>query len=190
MPDAPAPFTRIATARVDDVVVRGKSLCRDLIGQVTFTEMTYLAVVEVAPTPGQAAVVDACLVALMEHGLTPSVLAGSSASSAPRRSRVPSPPASSWASGASSSAPVGVPLRCSRRPLPGLRGSTPRATGSPPSTGPPGVRSRASDTRSTGPTTPARLASSRSPTTTASPGGTCPRCARSRARSTQRTAAT
>lgn len=67
--------TSIAIATADDVTVRGRSLCRELIGKLTFTEMTYLQITGRAPTAGQAAVVDACLVTLMEHGLTPSVLA-------------------------------------------------------------------------------------------------------------------
>lgn len=67
--------TSIATSTADDVFVRGKSLCRDLIGKVSFTQMTYFHVTGRMPTPAQTAVVDACLVALMEHGLTPSVLA-------------------------------------------------------------------------------------------------------------------
>jgi citrate synthase len=67
--------TRIAHGTREDVLVRGHSLCRDLIGKLTFTEMTYLQVTGRMPTKEQAAVVDACLVALMEHGLTPSVLA-------------------------------------------------------------------------------------------------------------------
>ncbi len=67
--------TSIATSTADDVFVRGKSLCRDLVGKVTFTQMTYFQVTGRMPTPAQTAVVDACLVALMEHGLTPSVIA-------------------------------------------------------------------------------------------------------------------
>ena len=69
------PVTRIATHTPEDVFVRGKSLCRDLIGKVTFTEMTYFQMLGRLPSPGQAAVLDACLVTLTEHGLTPSVLA-------------------------------------------------------------------------------------------------------------------
>src|SRR5271154_7138305 len=69
------PTTRIATHTAEDVFVRGRSLCRELIGKLTFTEMTYLQITGRTPTVGQTAVVDACLVTLMEHGLTPSVLA-------------------------------------------------------------------------------------------------------------------
>jgi citrate synthase len=67
--------TSIGTSNADDVYVRGKSLCKDLIGKVTFTEMTFFQIMGVLPTEGQAAVLDACLVTLVEHGLTPSAIA-------------------------------------------------------------------------------------------------------------------
>jgi citrate synthase len=69
------PRTRIATHTPDDVFVRGKSLCKELIGKITFTEMAFFHVLGRMPTPAQTAVLDACLVTLVEHGLTPSALA-------------------------------------------------------------------------------------------------------------------
>jgi citrate synthase len=69
------PTTSIATSTPDEVVVRDKNLCRDLIGRVTFTEMTFFQVLGRMPRPAQTLMLDACLVALMEHGLTPSALA-------------------------------------------------------------------------------------------------------------------
>jgi len=67
--------TSIATSTKDDVFIRDESLCSDLIGKVTFTELIYFQIIGKKPTPQQTAVVDACLVTLMEHGLTPSALA-------------------------------------------------------------------------------------------------------------------
>jgi len=67
--------TSIATSTADDVFVRGKSLTKDLIGKLTFTQMAFFQITGHAPTAGQTAVVDACLVTLMEHGLTPSAIA-------------------------------------------------------------------------------------------------------------------
>jgi citrate synthase len=67
--------TSIATSTADDVFIRDLSLCRDLIGKVTFTELIYFQVLGRRPTKAQTAVLDACLVTLMEHGLTPSALA-------------------------------------------------------------------------------------------------------------------
>ena len=72
---AESPATSIATHSPEDVFVRGRSLCRDILGKMTFTEMTFLHVTGRVPTPAQTAMVDACLVTLLEHGLTPSVLA-------------------------------------------------------------------------------------------------------------------
>lgn len=69
------PTTQLATASADDVTVRGKSLPRDLMGKLTFTEMSYLLIVGEPPTAAQTAVVDACLVTLAEHGMTPSAAA-------------------------------------------------------------------------------------------------------------------
>jgi citrate synthase len=67
--------TKIATSRPDDVVIRGKSLTRDLIGKLTLTEMLCLTILGEVPSAGRVAAIDACFVALMEHGLTPSALA-------------------------------------------------------------------------------------------------------------------
>ena len=67
--------TSIATHTNEDIFIRGKSLCRELIGKLSFTEMMFFQILGRTPTPGETAVVDACLVTLMEHGLTPSALA-------------------------------------------------------------------------------------------------------------------
>jgi citrate synthase len=66
------PTTSIATSSADRIVVRGKSLVDELVGRVDFTTMICLHLRGAMPTPGERAVVDAVLVALMEHGLTPS----------------------------------------------------------------------------------------------------------------------
>ena len=67
--------TSIATDTPDDIVIRGKSLCRELIGKLSFTEMIVFQMLGRVPTAAETAVIDACLVALMEHGLTPSAIA-------------------------------------------------------------------------------------------------------------------
>lgn len=66
--------TNIATSTATSITVRGEDLCQALIGKVTFTEMMWLVMFGTRPTPAQAAVADACMVALMEHGLTPSAI--------------------------------------------------------------------------------------------------------------------
>lgn len=67
--------TKIATSSATDITIRGKSLTADLIGKVGFTEMMYLVVLGRVATPAQVAMIDACLVTLMDHGLTPSAIA-------------------------------------------------------------------------------------------------------------------
>jgi len=67
-------ITRIATSSAADITIRGKSLPRELIGKLSFTEMMCFVILGEVPSPAQIACIDACLVALMEHGLTPSAL--------------------------------------------------------------------------------------------------------------------
>ena len=47
----------------------------ELIGELSFTEMTYFAITGRRPTRAQTRILDAVLVTLMEHGLTPSAIA-------------------------------------------------------------------------------------------------------------------
>lgn len=70
-----APTTSIATHTNDDIYIRDKSLCSELIGKLTFTEMIVFQMLGRVPTAAETAMIDACFVTLMEHGLTPSALA-------------------------------------------------------------------------------------------------------------------
>jgi len=67
--------TAIAEALSDKVIVRGRDLANDLMGSATFTEFFFLAATGRAPTENQQFFVDLSLVAIAEHGLTPSVQA-------------------------------------------------------------------------------------------------------------------
>ena len=67
--------TDIGGADADSITVRGRDLASELMGKVTFTELTYLLVRGRAPTPQETVLLDAVLVSLAEHGLTPTVLA-------------------------------------------------------------------------------------------------------------------
>jgi citrate synthase len=69
-----APTTKIARHTTEAIYVRGESLVDDLIGKLTFTEMMYFQLMGAKPTPAQTRILDAVLVTLMEHGLTPSVI--------------------------------------------------------------------------------------------------------------------
>lgn len=64
----------ISTTLEEDIEVRGQRLARDLIGQVDFTAMFLLDLDGELPSPAKKRVVDSVLVALMEHGTTPSSL--------------------------------------------------------------------------------------------------------------------
>lgn len=67
--------TSIATHTNEDIYIRDKSLCQELIGKLTFTQMLFFQILGRVPTEGETTMVDACLVTLMEHGLTPSAIA-------------------------------------------------------------------------------------------------------------------
>ena len=68
-------FTAIATSDAEGVTVRGVDLCSDLIGKIGFTDYFWLLVLGDKPTQAQRDMMDACLVAIAEHGLVPSVQA-------------------------------------------------------------------------------------------------------------------
>jgi citrate synthase len=65
----------ISSANEDTILVRGRDLCAELIGQITFTDHVWLLVTGEMPTSAQRQVLDAALVAIAEHGLVPSVQA-------------------------------------------------------------------------------------------------------------------
>ena len=70
-----AATTAIAAATSDRVSVRGRDLAADIMGRATFTEFFYLAATGRMPTEEQRFFLDLSLVAIAEHGLTPSVQA-------------------------------------------------------------------------------------------------------------------
>jgi citrate synthase len=69
------PRTAISTSDEHSITVRGEDLCRDLIGRISFTDYFSLLVTGVRPSAADAAVLDATLVAIAEHGMVPSVQA-------------------------------------------------------------------------------------------------------------------
>ena len=68
-------YTAIATSDAETITVRGLDLCSELIGTIGFTDYFWLLVLGERPTPAQRSMMDACLVAIAEHGLVPSVQA-------------------------------------------------------------------------------------------------------------------
>jgi citrate synthase len=67
--------TAIAQAAPDAVTVRGYDLTSELMGRLTLTEMFFLLLTGRAPDLRELRMTDACLVAIAEHGLVPSVQA-------------------------------------------------------------------------------------------------------------------
>lgn len=69
------PHTAISTATAERINIRGSDLTTELIGKLGFTEFFYFLVTGAMPNDEQRFFTDACLVAIAEHGLVPSVQA-------------------------------------------------------------------------------------------------------------------
>jgi citrate synthase len=67
--------TSIGTSDPTSIKVLGQDLADDLMGKVGFGELSFWLVVQRRPTAGQLRVFEAVLVALADHGLTPSAIA-------------------------------------------------------------------------------------------------------------------
>ncbi len=67
--------TGIGAADADSITLMGRDLASELMGQVTFTELSFLLVRGRMPSPEETRLLDAVLVSLADHGLTPTVLA-------------------------------------------------------------------------------------------------------------------
>jgi len=67
--------TSVGTADADSITVMGRDLSSELMGKVTFTELAFLLVQRRMPSAEEARLLDAVLVSLADHGLTPTVLA-------------------------------------------------------------------------------------------------------------------
>lgn len=69
------PRTALSTHTADAIYVRDLNLCDELIGKVNFTQMLFFDILGRMPNETEMAIIDAVLVTLMEHGLTPSAIA-------------------------------------------------------------------------------------------------------------------
>src|SRR5271165_7075982 len=69
------PRSDLCRYTTDAVYYRGDDLVRDLIGKVSFVDVFFRQAFRRALSEGERRVVDAVLVTLMEHGLTPSAIA-------------------------------------------------------------------------------------------------------------------
>jgi citrate synthase len=67
--------TSIGRSDAESITVLGHDLAGDLIGQISFGELAFWLVAMRRPSPGELRVFEAVLVALADHGLTPSAIA-------------------------------------------------------------------------------------------------------------------
>jgi citrate synthase len=67
--------TWIGGSTPDRITVGGRDLPSEIMGRLTLTELTYLLVTRRDPTDGERRMLDAVLVSLADHGLTPGALA-------------------------------------------------------------------------------------------------------------------
>jgi citrate synthase len=73
--DKPPMTTSIGSSTPEDIWVQGFNLADELMGKVDFGSMSFLLTSGRLPSSGEATVFNAILVALADHGLTPSALA-------------------------------------------------------------------------------------------------------------------
>jgi len=69
------PVSHISQAYPDRVEVRGRDLCGDLMGRLSFTEYFHLLLTGGEPTDDQRFFLDLLLVAIAEHGMMPTNIA-------------------------------------------------------------------------------------------------------------------
>ena len=72
--NVPTYATSLGVSTIDSISLLGKDLARDLLGKVTFGNLAYQLITLREPSPGQARVFEAVLVALADHGFTPTAI--------------------------------------------------------------------------------------------------------------------
>ena len=74
MSDEKKIVTGLGKPELDRVLIRGHDLTKDLVGKITFADMTYLMLVGRFPSDGERRMTDALLTILVEHGMVSSVI--------------------------------------------------------------------------------------------------------------------
>jgi citrate synthase len=67
--------TSIGSSDPDSITLLGHNLATDLLGRIGFSELAFWLITAQRPTAGQAKVFETVLVALADHGLTPTAIA-------------------------------------------------------------------------------------------------------------------
>jgi citrate synthase len=74
-PAVPSFPTSLGTSHGETITLLGEDLAGDLMGKVGFGELAYWLITLQRPTPGQARLFEAVLLALADHGYTPTAIA-------------------------------------------------------------------------------------------------------------------
>jgi citrate synthase len=72
---SPRLHSHLGRSTADTVIVRGYDLPNDLMGRINFGDMAFLQITGRMPEGAESVLFNAMLVALVEHGMTPSALA-------------------------------------------------------------------------------------------------------------------
>ena len=75
MSDRSKIVTGLGKAELDRILVRGYDLTENLLGKISFAQMTFLMLVGHLPTPNETRMTDALLNVLVEHGMTAGAVA-------------------------------------------------------------------------------------------------------------------
>ena len=75
MSEQPKIVTGIGKAELHRILVRGYDLTGDLVGKISFADMTFLMLGGRLPKPNEARMIDALLTILVEHGMVSNVVA-------------------------------------------------------------------------------------------------------------------
>lgn len=67
--------SRISRSTATTVTIKGHDLCTDLMGKASLGDMAFLGMLDRLPDAGESVMFNAMMVALVEHGITPSSLA-------------------------------------------------------------------------------------------------------------------
>jgi citrate synthase len=74
-PDGEWLRTSIGRSTENSISVRGRDLAGEVMGRMSFSDLTFLIAADRVPTSGESRMFNAILVALADHGLTPTALA-------------------------------------------------------------------------------------------------------------------
>jgi citrate synthase len=69
------PYTELSTHSLTSIHYRDENLVEDILGKKTFTEVMFSQIMAREASAHDLKIIDAALIAIMEHGLTPSAIA-------------------------------------------------------------------------------------------------------------------